>query len=213
MQNKKMVFISIIVLIGIFFLGGYWYKNNQNTQISSVSKEQLAMLQREHGFSVGNKDAKVQIVEFFDPACGTCALFHGYVKDILKEHNGKVKLLLRYAPFHRNSNYAVKMLEGAREQGLFMETLEFMFDTQSYWIKNHVVDPQILWRMLGNVQGLDMQQLGKFMNETKADEIIKQDLEDIKKLGIDKTPSYFVNGEPLQEFGLEQLKALVNKAL
>jgi len=213
MQNKKVVLLSIVVLVAIFVGGGYVYKNNKSEKMLAMSKEQAQLFQRPHSLVVGNKDAKVQLVEFFDPACGTCASFHPKVKKLMKEKDGNIKLVLRYAPFHQNSNYAVKMLEGAREQGLFMEALDLLFSTQRYWISNHVVNPQLAWRILGKVEGLDMEKLGKFMNDPKADAIIKQDLEDAKTLGADKTPSYFVNGKPLQVFGWDNLVKLIDSQL
>jgi len=214
MQNKKVVLVSIVALLALFFVAGYVYKNNQSSKYEQMSKEQALLFQRPYSVVIGNKDAKVQLVEFFDPACGTCAQFHPYVKEIMKEHEGKIKLVLRYAPFHQNSDYAVKMLEGAREQGLFKESLEFMFATQAYWIKHHVVNPKQLWALLGNVKGLDMEKMAEFMNKNKtADERIAQDLKDAEVLKADKTPSYFVNGKPLQEFGLENLKKLINSEL
>lgn len=214
MQNKKVVLVSIVALLALFFVAGYVYKNKQSEQYENISKSEALVFQRPYSIVVGNKDAKVQLVEFFDPACGTCAQFHPYVKEIMKEHKDKIKLVLRYAPFHQNSNYAVKMLEGAREQGLFMDTLEFMFATQSYWIKHHVVQPKQLWALLANVKGLDMEKMAEFMNNNKtADERIAQDLKDAETLKADKTPSYFVNGKALQEFGLENLKKLINSEL
>ncbi|MFY9074217.1 thioredoxin domain-containing protein [Malaciobacter mytili] len=124
-----------------------------------------------------------------------------------------MKLVLRYAPFHQNSDYAVMMLEAARDQDLFMETLELMFDTQNYWVKHHVVDAKELWSLLGSIGGLDMKRMAEFINNKKADVIIAQDLQDSKTLGANKTPSYFVNGKPLQVFGLENLKKLINSEL
>lgn len=213
MQNKKMVLISIIVLIAIFVSGGIYYKNSQSEKMIAMAKEQALLFQRPHSLVIGNENAKVQLVEFFDPACETCAIFHPKVKAFMKENEGKIKLVLRYAPFHENSNYAVKMLEGAREQGLFMETLDFMYETQRYWINGHTVDPQKLWGMLGNVKGLDYEKLVKFMNDPKSDAIIKQDLEDAETLNATKTPGFFVNGKPLQTFGWDNLVTLINSEL
>lgn len=213
MQNKKLVLISTLVLLVLFFVVGYIYKNNESQKYTKMSQEQSKLFQRDYSFVVGNENAKVQLVEFFDPACGTCAMFHPLVKDIMKENEGKIKLVLRYAPFHENSDYAVMMLEGAREQGLFLEALELMFETQVYWVQHHVVNPRELWYILSNLKGLDMEKLGQFMNSKKADERIKQDLADAQMLGASKTPSYFVNGKPLLEFGLENLKKLIKSEL
>ena len=130
----------------------------------------------------------------------------------LKENKDNIRLVLRYAPFHKGSDDAVRMLEAARKQGKFMSTLELMFDSQQYWIKHHEANPEILWRIL-HESDLDMKRMAKDVLDPKTNDIINQDLEDAKKLNASKTPSYFVNTKPLQSFGLEQLKSLINKEL
>ena len=213
MQNKKLVLLSTIAVIVLFLVVGYIYKNKESEKFIKMSEEQSSLFQSDYSFVIGNEDAKVQLVEFFDPACETCALFHPHVKEIMKKNEGKIKLVLRYAPYHKDSDYAVMILEGARGQGLFIDVLDFIFDTQNYWVKHHQVNIKDLWDILPNVKGLDMQKLKEFIESKKADAIIKQDLEDAKTLGANKTPSYFVNGKPLQEFGLENLKKLIDSEL
>ena len=92
MQNKKMVLISIIVLIAIFISGGIYYKNSQSEKMIAMAKEQALLFQRPHSLVIGNEHAKVQLVEFFDPACETCAIFHPKVKAFMKENEGKIKV-------------------------------------------------------------------------------------------------------------------------
>ena len=213
MQNKKVVILSIVLLVGLFFIGGYFYKNSASNSVQGVTGEQSQYLQRDYSVVIGPSDAKVTLVEFFDPACGTCAQYHYYVKDILKKHKDDVKLVLRYASFHPNSNFAVKMLEGAKEQNLFMPTLEFMFDTQNQWIDAHTVNPRKLWSLLPNIKGLDMKQLAKSMENIMYDNIVEQDLNDARALNVRKTPSYFVNGKPLKEFGIDNLIKLIESEL
>ena len=79
MQNKKLVLISTLVLLVLFFVVGYVYKNNESQKYTKMSQEQSKLFQRDYSFVVGNENAKVQLVEFFDPACGTCAMFHPLV--------------------------------------------------------------------------------------------------------------------------------------
>ena len=43
--------------------------------------------------------------------------------------------------------------------------------------------------------------------------IVIQDIEDGRKLGATKTPSYYVNGKPLQQFGLQNLKDLIQSEM
>ncbi|MBN8999707.1 MAG: DsbA family protein, partial [Rhizobiales bacterium] len=39
---------------------------------------------------------------------------------------------------------------------------------------------------------------------------LKQDIDDLKAVGVTGTPTFFVNGKPLPSFGAQQLYDLVN---
>ena len=45
--------------------------------------------------------------------------------------------------------------------------------------------------------------------DPSIDAVLQQDVQDLKALGVNKTPTFFVNGRPLPSFGAEQLAALV----
>ena len=45
-----------------------------------------AVLTRFHSPTFGDPAAKVEIVEFFDPACEACRAMHPFVKKLLEEH-------------------------------------------------------------------------------------------------------------------------------
>ena len=42
-----------------------------------------------------------------------------------------------------------------------------------------------------------------------VDAVLKTDMQDVKTVGIQGTPTFFVNGQPLTEFGPEPLRQLV----
>ena len=212
MKNKKMVLSAIIGLILLFVGAGYVYKKNESEKIAKMAQEKAMLFKRDYSYTIGPDDAKVQLVEFFDPACQTCAQFHPYVKELMKEHEGKIQLVMRYAPFHKGSDKVVAMLEATRAQGLFMKTLEMTFGVQKYWASHGSPDLNALWRFLPST-GLDMDKLIVDMKKPEIAKIIAQDLADGKILGATKTPSYYVNGQPLQSFGLRQLKDLINQEL
>ncbi len=212
MKKQKLVIFTTIGLIAFFMIAGTLYKNKQSSDIESLTKMNEQLLERPYSWSTGNKDAKVHLVEFFDPACETCAYFHPLVKDIMKENEGKIRLTLRYAPYHNGSQYVVKMLEAARKQGKFTETLEMLFATQRYWASHGEPNLQAIWQFLPKI-GVDIDRLMVDMKDPELDKIVMQDLADAKEVGATKTPSYFVNGKPLQEFGYEQLKELIYSEL
>ena len=78
MQNKKIVLISLLVLLVVFLGGTYIFKTNKSEQLIANTKANYSALVREHSVVIGNKNAKVELVEFFDPACETCAQFRRY---------------------------------------------------------------------------------------------------------------------------------------
>lgn len=213
MQNKKVIISSLIVLILVFLSGAYIFKTNKSEQLASNAKQNSSALVRESSFILGEKNAKVELVEFFDPACETCAQMHPHVKDIMKRNKGNIKLVLRYAPFHKGSVDVVIMLEATKKQGKFLETLELLFATQKFWTVHHEVDLNKTWGILSTSKLLDMTKLAEDMKNPKIIEIVKQDIEDGKVLKANKTPAYYVNGKPLEVFGLQNLIDLINSEL
>lgn len=212
MNSTKIVIVSTIALILFFIFSGYIYKNQHSTQITNKVKENASLLEREHSISIGNKDAKVHLVEFFDPACGTCAQFYPLVEKIMEENEGNIRLTLRYAPYHEGSEHVVKMLEAARKQGKFWEMLEMIFTKQPYWASHHKPNSQVLWQFMPQL-GINIDKMVIDMKNPELNKIIAQDLADAKILGATKTPTYFVNAKPLEKFGYEQLKDLINSEL
>jgi protein-disulfide isomerase len=152
------------------------------------------------------------IVEFIDPACETCAAFYPMVKQMMAANPDKIRLVLRYAPFHNGSDKVVAMLEAARLQGKFWPALEALLANQAAWTANHRANPERAWKQVEGL-GLNMEQMALDLMSPSIDSVIKQDLADAKTLNVTMTPEYFVNGRPLPSFGFEQLKGLVDQAL
>ena len=85
-----------------------------------------AILTRFHSPTFGDPAAKVEIVEFFDPACEACRAMYPFVKKLLAEHSGRVRLTLRYVPFHKGADEIVTLLEAARRLGKEPQALEVL---------------------------------------------------------------------------------------
>jgi len=171
-----------------------------------------AALASEHSPTVGDAGAKVHIVEFLDPACGTCALFYPMVKGWMAEVPGDIRLSIRHVPFHDGVDYVVKILEASRNQDKYWETLEALLSSQREWVNNHVVQPERVLPAIAGV-GLDVARLEADMNSPEVQQRMDKDLEDSKVLKVVATPEYFVNGRPLPSFGQEQLANLVREEL
>ncbi len=203
---------TCLVLIGIFAATSFYYKNQQARMYNFMAQNNASTFVRDHSQTLGSDDAKVFLVEFMDPACETCAVFSPVVKQIMAAHPGKIKLVLRYAPFHEGADYFVKILEAAKKQGKYWETLDVMFKSQVYWTSHHVAQPEKIWQFLPKA-GLNVDQIKKDMNDPAIEKIIEQDLADAKTLNVRKTPGFFVNGKPLVTFGRQQLYELIQSEI
>lgn len=209
MKYKFVVFgVSCLVLIGLFVFAASSYKGRQTEKYGFMARENAATFVRDHSQTLGSDQAKVYLVEFMDPACETCASFAPLVKQIMSAFPDKIRLVLRYAPFHQGADYFVKILEAARKQGKYWETLDVMYQSQQYWASHHNPQPQLIWQFLP-AAGLDLDLLRRDMNDPAIARLIEQDLADAKALDVRKTPGFFVNGKPLQTFGAQQLMQLV----
>jgi protein-disulfide isomerase len=212
MQKKSILTAALVVLLALVALGGWWYFSTPSGPIQDAAALDRTALIRPHSPSEGRVDAPVVIVEFFDPACGTCRTFYPLVKQLMAEHPDRIRLVMRYAPFHKGSDKVVAVLEAARRQGKFWQALEALFDSQEDWASNHAAKVELTWKYLSGI-GLNMEQMAFDMTAPDLQQAVAQDLSDANTLGVSQTPEYFVNGRPLPSFGFQQLKELVGDEL
>ena len=211
-MKYTLVGITCLVLILGFVFASNYYRDSQAQGYGAMAKEDAEVFVRAHSQTLGSEDAKVNLVEFMDPACETCAAFAPFIKQIMAANPGKIKLVMRYAPFHDGADNFVKILEASRMQGKYWETLDLMFRTQNIWANHHNYQPQRLWEILP-AAGVDIERIKRDMHSPAIAKIIEQDMADVKTLNIQKTPGYFVNGKPLQSFGYRQLAELIQSEL
>lgn len=210
-QAQWFIFAAVFLLLA-FITGALVYKNQKSNEAAEAYQRDKSTFVRAHSPALGNPGAKVEIVEFFDPACETCREFSPLVKKLMAANPDRIRLVLRYAPFHNGSDYVVRILEAAKRQGKFWETLDAVFASQSGWAPNHRPQPQLVLNYIGRV-GLDTARLSQDMNAPDIEAIIQQDLADAKTLNVTMTPEFFVNGKPLPSFGADQLRDLVQGTL
>jgi protein-disulfide isomerase len=213
MNKKQITVLSILIVVAIFFtLGLNAYNQKVNQQQTLAAQSNLAALERSDAPAFGASNAKVIIVEFFDPACETCKAFHPLVKSLVKDNPGRVKSVLRYAPLHGGSDQVVKALEAARMQNLYWPALEAIFSGQSTWADHTNPDIDKIWPLLQSA-GVDVDQARKDMQSEQIGKMLRRDMGDLATLQITKTPTFFVNGKPMPTFSYEALQRLVAEEL
>ena len=206
---KRILFAATcLVLIAGFFLGASYYKTWRAAELGFMAQEHASTFVRPHSPTLGSDEAKVYLVKFTDPACETCASFAPFIKEAMNAFPGRIRFVIRYAPFHEGADGAVRILEAAKRQGRFWETLELLYRRQDTWVRHHRVQLGAVWQLLPEV-GLDVERVKVDMKDPRIAAVIEQDLADAEALGVRKTPGFFVNGKPLEPFGARPLAALI----
>ncbi|MBF0603271.1 MAG: thioredoxin domain-containing protein [Nitrospirae bacterium] len=212
-MNRKILFISVAgLLLLTFAISVVLFQDHKaGKQSSSINNNENA-LDRAGAPTKGSQDAKVTIVEFLDPACETCRDFYPLVTQLIEQYPGKVRVVVRYAPLHPGSDQVVKMLEAAHLQGKFWQALELLFANQDRFVVHHTSEPMRALALLESLQ-LDRERFSADMNHSRVAQVIQQDVEDGKRLNVQATPEFFVNGRPMPSFGYDQLSLLVKEAV
>lgn len=212
MKQKTLFIVALVGLLLVFIAGTLFYSTQKENQAAQMAEANRAALVRMHSPTLGKAEAPVVIVEFFDPACETCREFYPLVKQMMAENPDRIRLVLRYTPFHNGSDQVVAMLEAARKQDKFWPALEAILGSQADWVQHHTAQQPLVWKHLEGL-GLNLEQMRADMTAPEIARVIAQDLADAQTLNVTKTPEFFVNGKPLPRFGYEPLKALVDEAL
>ncbi|ENO91809.1 DsbA family protein [Thauera mechernichensis] len=209
MNTRKLLALAVLLILGLaFYFGMDAYRDRTQAEQDTRIAVEGSRLVRMHTPIIGPQNAPVTIVEFFDPACETCRAFYPIVKQIMAQHPDKVRLALRYAPFHHGSDQVVKLIEAARKQGLYTPVLEALLAAQPEWADHAAPNIGIAFEAAARA-GLDMERARQDMETPEIQAVLAQDIEDLTALQVSKTPTFFVNGRSLPSFGPEQLTRLV----
>jgi protein-disulfide isomerase len=139
----------------------------------------------------GAADAPVTVVEFGDYQCPYCGRLHPVLQRLLEERAGTVRLVFRNFPLFQLHPYALTAalaVEATAPSGLFWPMHDLVFANQKRLAD---ADLRGYAESLG-VPGDDV--VGERAQAFKAR--VKQDYHDGIDLGVQGTPTLFLNGVP-----------------
>jgi protein-disulfide isomerase len=156
----------------------------------------------------GNPKAVVTIVEFTDFECPSCASQHPVLERIVSEFKDQVRLVVRDFPLsqHANARKAAEAAEAAREQGKYWEYAAVLFRNQSALGVDKL-------RQYATELGLDRTKFDGSLDSGKFAEKIQRDLFDGRKLGINGTPTLYINGKRIADNSYESMKSAIEAVL
>ena len=220
--NKLTMAVIAGVLIAGFVLAANFYTPTQPAPEPSPAASAIpagapgssieTLLVRPYSPTLGPEQARITVVEFFDPECESCSAMFPIVKQVMSEFDGQVKLVIRYMPLHQNAAYASSLLEAARLQNKYWEYLELMMLRQPEWASHTAPRPDLLLTYAPMV-GLDVERLKADSASAEIRMRITQDEQDGNVLGANRTPTFFINGRPLMRLGYNELRDAIQSQL
>lgn len=196
--------VVVIVVVGLIWWTGRTPDSPQTNQSIDLASEWVR----------GNPTGKVEIIEYSDFQCPACLSFEPYVKDVVEKYGQDVRLVYRHFPLrkqHPNSDLAARASEAAGKRGKFWEMHDQLFDNQPTWSPQF--NPKDTFVGYAREIGLDPDVFEDDLNAEDVRNAVNQDADRGKELGVNSTPTFYVNGELLQVRKYEDLENRVKELL
>ena len=154
------------------------------------------------------------LVEFLDFECEACLAAYPLVEQVRKEYAGELTFVVRYFPIdgHANSMNAAVAVEAAAQQGRFEDMYERMYQTQPEWGEQQESKAP-LFRQFAQELGLDIEAYDAAVTDPATQQRVEQDRQDGMALGVQGTPTFFLDGEPMQLTSAEDFRAQIDAAV
>lgn len=171
----------------------------------------------EPAHALGDAKAPVTLEEFGDFECPPCGLLHPVLKAMETEFGPqKLRIIFREFPLvpnHVHALAAARAAEAAGQQGKFWEMHDLIYEHQKDW--HEAFDVRPIFDGYAKSIGLDMKQ---FTEESSSEIVERRIFLDGKRahsLGVEGTPTVFLNGKevPFQSLAPDKLRVLINAEL
>lgn len=214
-QNTKVTFAVIF----LFVLGGLIFMNTRDSggPVNADAAENPKTVRADSHMLSTAEDDKVNLVEFLDFECEACKAQFPVMERIREEYEGRINFVVRYFPLsgHGNAENAARAVEAASKQDAFEEMYVKMYETQSEWGESQD-SKEDLFVEFARELGLDEAQFVADVNDPKTAERIAKDQQDGVGLGVQGTPTIFLNDEelpsmPPYELLKERIDALLSE--
>ena len=228
MSNVKwIIFGAVIVLI----LGGlvvYSRMSNPSTDVSNVDANSIIAASDQNGqigdHVFGNPNAKVVFIEYGDFQCPSCGAAYAQVKAATEAYKDDVAFIFRNFPLttiHPNARVAAATAEAAGLQGKYWEMHDTLYEGQTDWQSLSGDKRTNVFAGYAKSIGLDEAKFKTDLASPLVNTRISFDQAIGKKINVDSTPTFYLNGEKLSANDSSQivqgstttLTALFDKAL
>lgn len=214
-QYKKIgIWIGVAVVIFVSIFGLAMLVNSSPSSNSNTSQSSLTVpVKASQEFSRGDANSKVTLIEYGDFQCPACAQAEPLVSQILSDEGNKLHFVYRYFPLtnvHQNAHISAQAGFAANKQGKFWEMSGKLYENQSEWANS--TNPQDNFLGFAKDLGMNTQQFKNDMNSAEASKFVDDSLNAAIKLGLNSTPSFFLNGNLINFTGYDNFKKQIDAA-
>lgn len=157
---------------------------------------------------LGAEDAPVTIVEFSDFQCPYCGESQKTLKSLEEKYGDSVRIVFKHLPLdiHPQARLAAETALCARDQGRFRETHDWLFRNPSAITLEAI-------NTFATERGFDGDELTQCVSEKRYSAAVDEHLAQARDLGVESTPTFFVNGRKVSDRTEEEFSRLIDEEL
>ncbi|MDB5736096.1 MAG: DSBA-like thioredoxin domain protein [Alphaproteobacteria bacterium] len=220
-MSRKQIYVVLGVLL-LAVLGGLgWYLTSDSggTATAAASGQGGAgWVITPKDRTMGNKNAKVVLIEYAAPVCPHCARFNmEFFPDIKKKYidTGKIFYIFRVYPIRPDDGPAEKLASCLPEDKYF-SFIDLLFRNQPKWdgAEYPVTDDHAGLLLMARIAGMSAEQADACMSSKAEDERINKVASDGEaRYNLTSTPTFIVNGVPKNSLPFEDLSKVLDTEL
>lgn len=142
-------------------------------------------------------NARINLVKFSDYQCPACKVFAPFVHQLKEDFGDEISVTYKHFPLsiHPYAHLAARSAEAARVQGKYQEMHDMIFEGQEQWSRGNA---ETIFIGYARALGLDVEKFRQDMNSADMNRIVMADRRDGRDLGVNSTPTFYVNGKKLE---------------
>lgn len=202
LTSETKLFLGIIAITVAIIVGAIVLMSKPETALPRESLLPSDLTTR------GNASASAFLVEFSDFQCPACKAAKPFVDQVVAEYKDNLVFAYRHYPLdqHPFGQKAAEAAEAAKAQGKFWEMYELLFANQEKFSDTIFVE-------LAKQLNLDIPTFEKAMKEGTYKDTVLRDLSYGNLIGVNSTPTFFLNGKKLNLTTFADIRTAVAEAI
>jgi protein-disulfide isomerase len=163
--------------------------------------------------STGSANAKANLIEYADFECPACATNAKYVEQLEAAYPKDLRVGFRFFPLpqHQYGMTTAQVAFAANKQDKFWEMYKLLFDNQATWAASS--NGQTFFDNYAKQLNLDINKFHQDENAQATKDFINNDFTKGEDIGINSTPTFYLNGNLIQPDNYEAFKSLVDNEI